>query len=131
MFVFWLEISVYLHLKELLIGMDLLDFPRGSDAKESICNAMETQFQSLGQEDPVEKGMITTPVFLPGEFNVQRILLGYIVHGVAKSETLMNEKKMELLLPFSSFSDIFVIPFSPSSFLTHFFCFDNFLKCYA
>ena len=29
---------------------------------------------------------------------------------------------MELLLTFSSFSDIFVIPFSPSSFLTHFFC---------
>ena len=39
MFVFWLEISVYLHLKELLIDMDLLDFPRGSDAKESTCNA--------------------------------------------------------------------------------------------
>ena len=129
MFVFWLEISVYLHLKELLIGMDLLDFPCGSDAKESICNAMETQFQSLGQEDPVEKGMITTPVFLPGEFNVQRILLGYSPWGCKKWNT--KEKKMELLLPFSSFSDIFVIPFSPSSFLTHFFCFDNFLKCYA
>ena len=27
----------------------------------------ETQVQSLGWEDPLEKGMATTPVFLPGE----------------------------------------------------------------
>ena len=27
----------------------------------------ETQVQSLSQEDPLEKGMATTPVFLPGD----------------------------------------------------------------
>ena len=27
----------------------------------------ETWVQSLGQEDPLEEGMATTPVFLPGE----------------------------------------------------------------
>ena len=27
----------------------------------------EAQVQSLGEEDPLEKGMATTPVFLPGE----------------------------------------------------------------
>ena len=27
----------------------------------------ETQVQSLGKEDPLEKGMLPTPVFLPGE----------------------------------------------------------------
>ena len=28
----------------------------------------ETQVQPLGREDPLKKGMATTPVFLPGEF---------------------------------------------------------------
>jgi len=37
----------------------------------------ETQVQSLGQEDPLEKGMATTPVFLPGKFQGQRSLVGY------------------------------------------------------
>ena len=37
----------------------------------------ETQVQSLGQEDPLEKGMDTTAVFLPGEFHGQRSLAGY------------------------------------------------------
>ena len=31
--------------------------------------AQETQVQSLGQEDPLEVQMATTPVFLPGEFH--------------------------------------------------------------
>ena len=34
----------------------------------------ETQVQSLGWEDPLEKGMATTPVFLPGESHGQRSL---------------------------------------------------------
>ena len=34
------------------------DFPSGSDSKESVCN-QETQVQSLGWEDPLEKGMAT------------------------------------------------------------------------
>ena len=38
----------------------------------------EAQVQSLGQEDPLEKGMATktTPLFLPGEFHGQRSLVG-------------------------------------------------------
>ena len=36
-----------------------------------------TQVQSLDQEGPLEKGMATTPVFLPGEFHGQRSLEGY------------------------------------------------------
>jgi len=36
----------------------------------------ETQVQSLGQEDPLEKGMgIPTPVFLPEELQGQRSLV--------------------------------------------------------
>ena len=32
-----------------------------------------------------------TPVFLPGESQGQRILAGYTVHGVAKSQTQLND----------------------------------------
>jgi len=41
-------------------------FPGGSNSKESACNA-ETCVPSLGWEDPLEEGMATTPVILPGE----------------------------------------------------------------
>ena len=37
----------------------------------------ETQVQSLGWEGPLEKGMATPPVFLPGEFQGQRSLANY------------------------------------------------------
>ena len=37
----------------------------------------ETRVQSLGQEDPLEKGMAATSVFLEGEFHGQRSLVGY------------------------------------------------------
>ena len=43
---------------------------------ENLPAMWETWVQSLGQEDPLEKGM-GIPVFLPGEFNGQRILVGY------------------------------------------------------
>ena len=36
----------------------LMGFPGGSDSKESP-GMQETQVQSLGQEDPLEKGMAT------------------------------------------------------------------------
>ena len=41
----------------------------------------ETQHQSLGQEDPLEKGWQPTPVFLPGESHGQRSLAGYSPWG--------------------------------------------------
>ena len=37
----------------------------------------EIWVQSLGQEDPLDLGMVTTPVFLPGEFHGQRSLAGH------------------------------------------------------
>ena len=37
----------------------------------------ETQVPSLGWEDPLEKGMATPPLFLPGEFQGQRSLANY------------------------------------------------------
>ena len=46
-----------------------LGFPGGSDGKE-------TQVQFLSWEDPLEKGIVPTPVFMPGEFHRQRRLAG-------------------------------------------------------
>ena len=37
----------------------------------------EIWVQSLGQGDPLEKEMATTPLFLPGKFHGRRILVGY------------------------------------------------------
>ena len=37
----------------------------------------ETGVQSLDQEDPLEKGMATHSIFLPGESHGQRGLMGY------------------------------------------------------
>ena len=36
----------------------------------------ETQVWSLGWEDPLETGIATTLVFLPGEFHAQKSLVG-------------------------------------------------------
>ena len=47
-----------------------------------------TQVQSLAWEDPLEKGMtLHTPVFLPGEFNGERSLVGYSSWGHKKLDT--------------------------------------------
>ena len=46
----------------------------------------ETCVQSLGWEDPLEKGMVLpTPVFLPGEFHGQRSLVAYSPQGCKES----------------------------------------------
>ena len=43
--------------------------------------------QSLGQEAPLEEEMATTPVFLPGESQGQRSLVGYNPWGCKDSGT--------------------------------------------
>ena len=47
----------------------------------------ETQVWSLGQEDPLEKEMQSTPVFSPGKSHGQRILMGYSLWGLKESDT--------------------------------------------
>ena len=46
----------------------------------------ETQVQSLGRKDPMEREWLPTPVFLPGASHGQRSLVGYSP-WVAKSQT--------------------------------------------
>ena len=45
----------------------------------------ETQVQSLDWKDPLEKGMATTPVFLPEELHGERSLVGYSPWGHKES----------------------------------------------
>ena len=43
----------------------------------NVPTMQEMWVQSLGLEDPLEKGMPTTPLFLSGEFHEQRSLASY------------------------------------------------------
>ena len=61
----------------LSIHVSIKGFPGGSDGKDALPAMQETRVRSLGQEDPLEKGMLPIPVFLPGEFHGQRSLEGY------------------------------------------------------
>ena len=47
----------------------------------------ETWVQSLGWEDPLEKEMQSTPIFLPGKFHRQRNLEGYSPWGQKESDS--------------------------------------------
>ena len=53
----------------------------------------ETKVQSLGQEDPLEKGMPSTPVFWPRDSHGQRSLAGYSSgdHLITKSWTQLSD----------------------------------------
>ena len=50
-----------------------MDFPGGSAVKNPPA-MQKMQFRSLGREDPLEKGMATQSVLLPGEPQGQRSL---------------------------------------------------------
>ena len=44
--------------------------------------------RSVGQKDPLEKGMQAAPVFLPGKFHGQRSLVGYRQWGPKELDTI-------------------------------------------
>ena len=48
---------------------------------KNLSAMQKTWIQSLGQEDPLQKGMTASPVFLPGKFHGQRNLVGYTPWG--------------------------------------------------
>ena len=53
--------------------------------KEYACNAGDW-VQSLGREDPLEKGMATYSSFLPGKFHGQRSLADYSPRSYKESD---------------------------------------------
>ena len=73
----------------------ILGFPGGSLVK-NLPAVQETRVRSLGWKDPLEKEVLSTPVFLPGECHGQRSLTGYSPQGGKESD--MTER---LTLTFS------------------------------
>ena len=63
-----------------------MGFPDGS-AVQNPSGRQEIQVTSLGQEDPSEEEIATTPVFLPGESQGQRSLVGYSPKDGKESDT--------------------------------------------
>ena len=57
----------------------------------------ETQVRSLGQEDLLEKGLATIPVFCL-ENSMDRRAWRATVHGVAKSQTQLNDKQNHTII---------------------------------
>ena len=53
---------------------------------KSLPEMQEIWVWSLGREDPLEKGMQPTPVFLPGASHGQRRLVGYSPWGCKESD---------------------------------------------
>ena len=67
-------------------------FPDGSTGKESICNTGDTGDAGsvLGGDNPLEKEMATTPVFLP-EKSHGREARWTTVQRVTKSQTQLSD----------------------------------------
>ena len=59
----------------------------------------ETWVQSPGQEDPLEKESLPTPVFLPGELHGQRSLGGYSQWGCKESDLPQHHRLGFSFLP--------------------------------
>ena len=64
-------------------------FPGGASGKGPACQAGDKGdvISIPGREDPLEEGMATTPVFLPGESHGQRSLVGCSPEGRKESDT--------------------------------------------
>ena len=58
-----------------------------AETVKNLSAMRETWVQFLCQEDPLEKGMTPTLIFLPGEFHGQRSLAGYSLWGCKESDT--------------------------------------------
>ena len=67
-----------------------MGFPGGTVVKNlpTMQETQEMQIRSLGQEDPLEEEMATTPGFLPGKSHEQRSLAGYSLWGHKESDTI-------------------------------------------
>ena len=68
-----------------------MGFTAGSDSKESACNVGETWVQSVGWEDPLEKGMTIHSSILAWRIPMDRGAWQATVQGVAKSRTQLSD----------------------------------------
>ena len=58
----------------------------------------EIRVQSLGQEDPLEKKMQPTPVFLPGKSHGQRSLTGYSRKRVGHNVVTKQQQQQQITM---------------------------------
>ena len=74
---------------------------RASLAAQTVKNLpamQESRVQSLGRKDPLEKGRLPIPVFLPGESRGQRSLVGYSPLGHTTEQlTIRTEEGIRLV----------------------------------
>ena len=85
-------------------GVGLLNHIQQVKNLPAMQETQKMQVQSLGREDPLEKEMITTPVFLSGEFHEQRTLKGYSPMGHKESDTIERLSIIQLINGSSIFS---------------------------
>ena len=65
---------------------------------KSVSAMQETRVRSLDREDPLEKEMATTPVFLPGKFHEQRSLANYSLWGCKRVKHDLANKQFHHLV---------------------------------
>ena len=73
-------------------GRPIFHCPKSSLVAQTVKSLLamwETWVRSLGWEDPLEKEMATTPVFLPGESHGQRTLWATVL-GVTQRQTQLS-----------------------------------------
>ena len=71
--------------------MEFWGFPGGSDGKESACQCKRPGAQSLGQEDPLEKGLATHSNILAWRNSMDRGAWQATGHGVTESRTQLSD----------------------------------------
>ena len=77
--------NIYVHTRaRARVCVCVCGFPGGSEGKESACNVGDLGL-ILGQEDPLEKGMVTHSSFLAWKNPIDRGAWWATVHGVTKS----------------------------------------------
>ena len=82
-------VSEVMSIKDLSLSMEMfLASPGGSEGKESA--VQETRIQSLGQEDPLEKGMATYSSTLAWRIPRKRSLVGYSPWSHKESSRLID-----------------------------------------
>ena len=63
-----------------------MNFPGGSDGKESACNARDGEFDPWVGMIHWRREWLLTPVFLTGEFHRQRSVVGYNPWGLKQRD---------------------------------------------
>ena len=69
----------------------------------------ETQVQSLGWEDPLERKWQPTPVLLPGKSHGQRGLVGYSLWGCKELDTTKQLTHIHIYLLYNLLSGKYTI----------------------